>query len=1272
MNSTSVKPSPTSSIWSPGFQGLLWTNWLTAINDNVFRWFVIGVGKDFWEPEHHGALLAVGSACFALPYILFASIAGWLADRFSKRNVIIGCKFAEIAIMTLGVAALSMQSLVFLLITVALMGAQSALFAPAKVGTIPELLDEKTISAGNGIFNLATLSATIIGMGIGSWLSDYTGTRGQEHIMTTAAVLIGIAVFGTMLSFLIKSFPAGDKSTKFPITIIGETIREVILLVKSGPLFRVALGIVFFWSIAALAQINIDAFSEESGGFLESHKTPLLISLVLGVGVGSVLSGIVSGGRIELGLVPIGAIGIALFACLLWLAPGDFKFGADGIMDWRKIFSCLLLAGLGISAGCYDVPLASYLQHRSPIESRGKILAATNCLAFGGMLLMFALFFVARLGFSDGSFENLPASLSGKQLEQTELAKISEVEKSFRSSFHASTAGTRPELGSYLAVIDSPALRSATAARLLWTDIEERQSVDEAKTIDQYRSELPEEPLAVRNVVLQSSKLPMLSSRTIFLLIGLLTFPVVAFAAWRLPRKMARMVWWLGLNTVYRTKVRGLENIPENGSAILVFNHCSWLDGVTILTLLPETPRTIAWSGNFKNPLMKWWADFCGVILMGAGPKSIRKGLESAREALANGELVALFPEGGITQTGQIRSLKPGVIKIAKSSGAPVVPCIIDEMWGSIFSYKNGKSLNRLPTSFRRPLSLHIGKPIENPESVFEIRQAMQRLSTESVNHRVGKFVSPPQMLIKNCKKRKFSRKICDSTGQAEKGGTLLTKALVLRRLVKNHVLAADETNVGVLIPPSNGGTIVNLALALDRRVAINLNYTLSEELVNACIELADIKHVLTSRKVMDKLGYNLNAEVIYLEDFKEKVTGVDKGIAALQSYAVPAFLLSRWLGLNRIQPNDLMTVIFTSGSTGVPKGVMLSQRNIISNMKAIDQAAGFSYDDTIVGVLPFFHSFGFTATLWAGTACDMKAAYHFSPLDAKQLSKLVKRNKGTILVATPTFLRSYLKRCKQEDLESLDIVVSGAERLPPEVSLAFEEKFGVLPVEGYGATELSPITTVNIPPSRQHGKFQVDAKPGTVGRSVAHVSCKVTDLDTGEELGCGESGMLWIAGPNVMLGYLKRDDLTQEAIVDGWYKTGDVAEIDMDGFVKITGRMSRFSKIGGEMVPHIKIEEILTKVCDDTPDDDADDMPNVAVTSIPDKRKGERLIVLHTELCTTTDNLIKSLSDAGLPNIYIPSPDSFRQVDALPLLGTGKLDLKGLKQMALDLYEAE
>ncbi len=756
-------------------------------------------------------------------------------------------------------------------------------------------------------------------------------------------------------------------------------------------------------------------------------------------------------------------------------------------------------------------------------------------------------------------------------------------------------------------------------------------------------------------------------------MISLATILVVAYTAYKLPQQLLRWIFQTMFFLLYRVRVRGLENIPKEGPAVLVGNHSSWLDGAIILTYIPRRLRSIAWAGNFKSWFLKGFARFCGVILITGGPKSIVRSLNEAAEALNDGQMVALFPEGGITRTGQVRTFREGLMKVLAKVDrpVPVIPFYIDELWGSVFSYSGRRAIYKLPNSFRRPISFHIGKPMDAKPTMHEMRLAVQRVGAECVEHHVGKFRPVTSATIRQCKRSRFREKIGDSTGQKETGGSLLTRALVLRRLLKKNVLAADETNVGVLIPPSNGGVIVNVALSLDRRVAVNLNYSLSEELINFCIKEAGIKHVLTSKKVMSKFNFNLDCEVFFLEDLKDKVSTTDKVMSAFAAYVTPAFILNWSLGLSKTKPHDLFTIIFTSGSTGVPKGVMLSHRNVATNVAAIDQAASFTSKDAMIGVLPFFHSFGYTATLWAPMASVIRGAYHFSPLDPKQVGKLVERYQGTTLVATPTFLRSYLRRCSEEQFKSLDIVITGAERLPPELAAQFVEKFGVLPVEGYGATETSPLVSINIPDSRKFDKFQIDRKEGTVGRTAANIATKVTDLDSGKELGAGQAGMLWIKGPNVMLGYLNRKDLTDEVIVDGWYKTGDVALVDEDGFIKITGRISRFSKIGGEMVPHVKIEEILTELCDLTPnDDDANDQPNVAVTAVSDVKKGERLIVLHTKIPVAVDDLRKGLSDAGLPNIYIPSADSFRQVDELPLLGSGKIDLKGIKKMAEELFD--
>ena len=521
------------------------------------------------------------------------------------------------------------------------------------------------------------------------------------------------------------------------------------------------------------------------------------------------------------------------------------------------------------------------------------------------------------------------------------------------------------------------------------------------------------------------------------------------------------------------------------------------------------------------------------------------------------------------------------------------------------------------------------------------------------------------RFFVRTCKKRKRGSKIADSLGNELSGGALLARSLILRRLLLRDVLADDEQFVGLLLPPSVAGVVANMACTLALRVPVNLNYTVTSEVINECLRQAGIKHVITSRQFMEKVKLEVDAELVYLEDFRNKARFWDKLACSIAAYGVPAAWLERSLGLHQVTGDDLATVIFTSGSTGIPKGVMLTETNIGSNVEAIEQIIQLSRSNVLVGVLPFFHSFGYTVCLWAVMCLDIKGVYHFNPLEAKQVGKLVKKHGGTVMVAAPTFLRTYLRRCDTDELATLDAIVTGAEKLPKDLSDAFEAKFGVRPVEGYGTTELSPVVSANIPPSRSPSGTAGDCKEGTVGRPAPGVSAKVTDLDTGKELGAGQPGMLWIKGPNVMKGYLGRDDLTAEVIRDGWYMTGDIAIIDEDGFIRITGRQSRFSKIGGEMVPHLQIEEALARVIGG----DEEEGFRAVVTAVTDERKGERIVVLHTCISKTPEELRKGLSELGFPNLFIPSEDSFHQVDEIPVLGTGKLDLRQVKQIAISVF---
>ena len=753
----------------------------------------------------------------------------------------------------------------------------------------------------------------------------------------------------------------------------------------------------------------------------------------------------------------------------------------------------------------------------------------------------------------------------------------------------------------------------------------------------------------------------------VWLALGLLAGIPLLFVAgiWLFPIHFVWVVFWLFFKLFYRIRIHGLENVPAEGPVLLAPNHVSWLDGFLIQFVNPRHVCTLVYAGNFQAGWIKRLGEIWKAILISANPKSIIRALRQANAYLSDGQVVCIFPEGGISRTGQLQTFKAGMMKVLKDAEAQVIPVYFDGLWGSIFSYSGGKFFWKLPKLRRRTIDIYFGEPIDDVQDVTVVRNAVASLGANAMQNRKKHMISVSDALIRSCKKRMGRSKLADSLGTDVTGGQALMRALILRRLLRKHVWEQDEEHIGLLLPPLVGGVITNMAVVLDQRVPVNLNYTVSSDVMNKCIRIAGIKHVLTSRKVMEKFDFDLDADVVYLEDLREKLSLSDKLAGALGAYVVPSGILSSMLGAKRVRPDDVLTVIFTSGSTGTPKGVMLTHSNVSTNVEAIDQVISLDPKDVIIGILPFFHSMGFTVTLWCVMALDIKGVYHPNPLESRQVGKLAKKHGGTILLSTPTFLRSYLRRVSKEDFATIDTVVAGAEKLPVELCDAFEEKFGIRPVEGYGTTELSPLVSVNIPPSRKSDSDQKQLCEGSVGRCIPGVSAKIIDVDSGEERGVDEEGLLWIKGPNVMKGYLNNPEKTAEVLVDGWYNTGDVAKLDSDGFIHITGRVSRFSKIGGEMVPHIRIEEVLQQFVGM----DEERGPSIAVSAVPDAKKGERLVVLHLPVDKSPSEMVAHLRSEGLPNIFIPTEDSFAEIEAMPVLGTGKINLKGLKQIALDRF---
>ncbi|MFZ5950032.1 MAG: AMP-binding protein, partial [Candidatus Rifleibacteriota bacterium] len=349
------------------------------------------------------------------------------------------------------------------------------------------------------------------------------------------------------------------------------------------------------------------------------------------------------------------------------------------------------------------------------------------------------------------------------------------------------------------------------------------------------------------------------------------------------------------------------------------------------------------------------------------------------------------------------------------------------------------------------------------------------------------------------------------------------------------------------------------------------------------------------------------------------------------------------------------------SGSTGEPKGAVLTHFNLVSNVRQTDQYLKLTHNDMVLEILPFFHSFGYLG-MWMALAMGLPAIFHPNPLDAQAIGEICEKCQATFFFATPTFAQLYLRKCRPEQFGSLKNLITGAEKLPASTVESYQKIFGLTPAEGYGTTECSPVLSINVSNYRKSGLIQIGTRHGTVGQPVPGLAVRVIDPETHEMLGFDKPGLLLVKGPNLMQGYLNLPDLTAECFIDGWYNTGDIARISKDGFITITDRLARFSKIGGEMVPHGLIEESLQNIS-------GEEGRVFAVTGVPDEKKGEILVVLYTIDSERIPPILKKLNDTGLPNIYLPKPEHFVKVDEMPVLGTGKIDLRRLRQIALDLF---
>jgi acyl-[acyl-carrier-protein]-phospholipid O-acyltransferase/long-chain-fatty-acid--[acyl-carrier-protein] ligase len=716
---------------------------------------------------------------------------------------------------------------------------------------------------------------------------------------------------------------------------------------------------------------------------------------------------------------------------------------------------------------------------------------------------------------------------------------------------------------------------------------------------------------------------------------------------------------------VYRLRVVGRENLPA-GPALLVSNHVSFVDWLVLMAASRRTIRFIILSYFVHNPFLGWVLRLARVIPIErkAGPKALMRTFDAAGEVLKKGEIVCIFPEGGPTRTGVMLPFRRGFERIAQAGSVPIVPVYLDQLWGSIFSYKRGRLFWKLSERGPDPVTVAFGKPLNQFATASVVQQAIAELSAECAKERTKAILPAHRRFVRRAAAHPFRSCLIDTSGPEPKTlsqGKVLAFATCLADWLRPQL--RDEPMVGVWLPSSTGGVFTNLALALLGKTAVNLNYTAGIENVRSAVRQCGLRTVLTAKRFLARMPLDLgpNVQLIAGEDARAQISKARLVGAFLRTVLLPGRLLDWLLGLRGHKASDLATVIFSSGSTGEPKGVMLTHQSIAANVAAFMDYVDFSPRDRVLGILPFFHSFGYTVTLWGALLAGATTVYHHDPRAAKEVGELCRKHRCTLMAATATFLRLYLRRCQPDDFKTMRLLVCGAEKLPPALVEEFKEKFGVEPLEGYGCTELSPVVSVNIPDVTVNFITQAGTKVGTIGHPLPGVACRIVNPDTHQPLPIGDEGLLLVTGPNVMKGYLGREDLNRKALLAGWYNTGDMGRMDAAGFITLTGRLARFAKIAGEMVPLELIEEEMHKAL-------GTNERVVAVVAVPDKKRGERLVVLHLPLPgMSLQTLLKRLSERGLPNLWVPDERDSFAVTELPLLGSGKLDLRRLKDMALE-----
>ena len=1100
-------------------------------------------------------LSAVVNALILIPFILLFSPSGFLSDRFLKTGIIRMAALAGVALALLATLSYSMGWFYTAFALTFLLAVQSAFYSPAKYGFLKELVGAERLAGANGIVQAATIAAILGSAVLFSMLFEslYAGSKAPGEILGSVAplgwLLVAMSLLEAFFAFKIPDSGIHKKDLSFdPKAYLRlEYLKKNMRLLRNDRnIWLSILGLSLFWGVS---QLVVAAFPAHYKAVTGDEDTVVIQGVLamsaIGLIFGSLAAGRISRRHIEMGIVPIGALGLSLSLSLFAAAGSATGMGAASF-------------AFGFFGGLAIVPLNSLIQYLAPENRIGTLLAGSNFVQNISMLLFL-------LG-----------------------------------AIVLTTAG-----------IDTDGIFHIAA------------------------------------VIMAAGTL---------------------FAVMQLPQLTARLLLLPILRARYRLFIEGIENLPRSGGALLLGNHISWIDWLILQVAVPRPVKFIMERSIYERWYLKWFLKRFDIIPISAlaGKDAIRR----VQERLANGEIVALFPEGRISYNGQLGTFQKGFELIMKEAESPIVPFYLHGLWGSTFSRAQNRYRLLSKSGPRRDVGVVFGEPLPPDSDAFTVKQAVQRLSYTAWERTVSLMQPLHYQWLARAKSAPFARAVADASGTDLNGIKMVSAVLLFAKKLKP--LLKEEENVGVLLPSSAAGAIVNMALFVLGKRPVNLNYTLPSEAMAAAVDKAGLKSVITSEKFLKRLsakGFDpvasLQTKSLYAEELGRTFTKNERLLTLLAAFLLPAPLI-RLLYFEKVGLEDTATLLFSSGSEGVPKGIELTHKNLLGNIKQVSAMINFDSEDVILGSLPIFHSFGFTVTTLLPLCEGIGMVSVPDPTDALSVGKMAAKYRATIIFGTSTFFRLYTKNRKLHPLmfASVRMAVAGAEKLKPQIQKEFKAKFGVELFEGYGTTETSPVIAVNMPDALEPESFKVITghKQGSVGQPLPGTVIKIVDPETMQELPTESDGLIMVGGIQVMKGYLNDPQKSGEVLttIDGirFYKTGDKGHLDSDGFLFIVDRYSRFAKIGGEMISLGSVEEQIASLFDETFE--------AAAVNVPDEKKGECIVLLYSAQMEP-QSVMQRIKASTIAAIMQPS--KVFQVEELPKLASGKADFKGAKKLAAELF---